>query len=74
MVSVRTQKTWTSPSTFTEVSPNTIAPYTSKSPRRIDVSILTITLGAYFKLAIFSKQELKRTLLYIIYVLRNLIL
>lgn len=35
-------------STFTEVSPNTLAPYSSKSPRQTDVSILTFTLGAYF--------------------------
>ena len=40
------KKTWTSFVYVLEVSPNTLAAYSSKSPRRTDVSILTFTLAA----------------------------
>jgi len=40
------KKTWTLFVYVLEVSPNTLAAYSSKSPRRTDVSILTFTLAA----------------------------
>ena len=58
-----------------EVSPNTLAAYSSKSPR-YSVSILTFTLAALNILAKFQEQESKRTLLYVclipfVYVIGN---
>jgi len=55
--SIDNKKTWTNNFVYvSEVSPNTIAPYTSKSPRQ-RAWASTFTLGASFKLAIFPKQE-----------------
>jgi len=51
-------------STYSEVSPNTYAASTSKSPRH-GVSIRADTLAAFFNLANFRIQESKRTLLYV---------
>ena len=51
------KKTWTSFVYVLEVSPNTLAAYSSKSPRRTDVSILTFTLAALYILAKFQEQD-----------------
>jgi len=48
-------------STFYQVSANTSAAYSSKSPRR-SVSTLTFTLAALWNFADFDRTRIKRTL------------
>ena len=58
------KKTWTlTSSTFYQVSANTYAAYSSKSPR-YRVSILTLLLLLFEILPISIEQESKRTLLF----------
>ena len=59
------RKTWTSFVYVLEVSPNTLQAFTSKSPRRIDVSILGFTLACFLNFGEISRTRFKRTLLYV---------